>query len=150
LKNILVNCVELLFTCLYSHVRAHQDDKMVYQDISRPLQLNCSMDFNAKRVLLDIQPMNEPHQNAFPLEPVCAFAGPTKLTANMGKYLWYWAHKRLAKERFYQLDIMYSQQFELVDWEMVHLQLNSIPKLFQLWACKQVMGIAGTMEWDKR
>ncbi len=44
---------------------------------------------------------------------------------------------------------MYSQQFELVDWEMVHSQLNSIPKLFQLWACKQVMGISGTMEWDK-
>jgi hypothetical protein len=24
-----------------------------------------------------------------------------------------------------------------------------VPKTFQLWACKQVMGIAGTMEWDK-
>ncbi len=24
-----------------------------------------------------------------------------------------------------------------------------MPKLFKLWACKQVMGIAGTMEWDK-
>jgi hypothetical protein len=67
----------------------------------------------------------------------------------MEKHLRYWAHRSLAKERFYQLDIMYSQQFELVDWEMVHSQLNSIPKLFQLWACKQVMGISGTMEWDK-
>jgi hypothetical protein len=33
-KNILVNCMELSFTCLYSHVRAHQDDKTVYQDLS--------------------------------------------------------------------------------------------------------------------
>jgi hypothetical protein len=107
------------------------------------------MDLIAKRVLLDIQPMNEPRQHAFPLKPVCAFAGPTKLTADMGKYLRYWAHRRIAKECFYQLDIMYSQQFELVDWEMVHSQLNSVPKLFQLCACKQVMGIAGTMEWDK-
>ncbi len=47
------------------------------------------------------------------------------------------------------MDILYSQKFELVDWEMVYSQLNSVPKLFQLWACKQVMGIAGTMEWDK-
>jgi hypothetical protein len=44
---------------------------------------------------------------------------------------------------------MHPQKFELVDWEMVHLQLSCVPKLFQLWACKQVMGIAGTMEWDK-
>ncbi len=44
---------------------------------------------------------------------------------------------------------MHPQKFKLVDWEMVHLQLSSIPKLFQLWACKQVMGMAGTMEWDK-
>ena len=62
LKNILVNCGVLLFARLYSHVRAHQDDKLGYQDLSRPSQLNCSMDFNAKRVLLDIQPMNLPSQ----------------------------------------------------------------------------------------
>jgi hypothetical protein len=79
LNNILVNCMELSSTRLYSHVRAHQDDKMVYQDLSQPLQLNCSMDFHAKRVLLDIQLMNKPRQHAFPLKPVCTFAGPTKL-----------------------------------------------------------------------
>jgi hypothetical protein len=32
---------------------------------------------------------------------------------------------------------------------MVHKTLHNVPKLFQQWACKQVMGIAGTMEWDK-
>jgi hypothetical protein len=73
LEYILVNCAGLLFTRLYSHVRAHQDDKMVYQDLSQPLQLNCSMDFNAKRALLDIQPMNLLSQHTFPLEPICAF-----------------------------------------------------------------------------
>jgi hypothetical protein len=130
-------------------VRAHQDNKMGYQYLSQPSQLNCTMDFNAKIVLLDIQPMIFPSQHAFSLEPVCAFTGPTKITADTGQHLWYWAHRRLAKKLFYQMDIMYSQQFELVDWEMVYLQLNSIPKLFQLWACKQVMGIAGTIEWDK-
>jgi hypothetical protein len=135
LKNILVNCTELSFTRLYSHVRAHQDDKTVYQDLSRPSQLNCLMDFNAKRVLLDIQPMNEPRQHNFPLKPVCAFAGPTKLTAES---LVLGAQKP-SKRALHQLDIMYSQQFKLVDWEMVHSQLNSVPKLFQLWACKQVI-----------
>ncbi len=103
-------------------MRAHQDDKMVYQDLSQPLQLNCPMDFNAKRALLDIQPMNLPSQHAFPLEPVCAFAGTTKISADMGQHLWYWAHRRLAKERFHQMDIMCSQKIELVDREMVYSQ----------------------------
>jgi hypothetical protein len=107
------------------------------------------MDFNAKRALLDIQPMNLPTQHTFPLKPVCTFAGTTKITADTGQHLWYWTHRRLAKERFCQLDIMCSQKFKLVDWEMVYSQSNSVPKLFQLWACKQAMGIAGTMEWDK-
>ena len=34
LKNILANCTDLSFTRLYSHVRAHQDNKMEYQDLS--------------------------------------------------------------------------------------------------------------------
>jgi hypothetical protein len=32
---------------------------------------------------------------------------------------------------------------------MVYDTLREAPWLFQVWACKQVMGIAGTMEWDK-
>ena len=32
---------------------------------------------------------------------------------------------------------------------MVYQTLHEVPRLFQQWACKQVMGIAGTMEWDK-
>jgi hypothetical protein len=32
---------------------------------------------------------------------------------------------------------------------MVCSQLHSVPRLFQLWACKQMMGIALIMEWDK-
>jgi hypothetical protein len=130
-------------------VRAHQDNKVEYQDLSGPSQLNCSMDFSAKQVIRDVQPTNMPRQQAFPLEPVRAFAGPTKTTADTGHQLWYWAHWKLAKDRFHQLNIMYAQQFDLVDWEMVYLQLRSVPRLFQLWACKQVMEIAGTMEWDK-
>jgi hypothetical protein len=49
------------------------------------------------------------------------------------------------------MDIFYHQhqEFDLVDWEMVYWKLCDVPKLFQLWACKQVMGITRTMDWDK-
>ena len=48
------------------------------------------------------------------------------------------------------MKILFAQECDLVDWEMIYLKLEEVPKLFQLWAYKQVMGIAGTMmEWDK-
>jgi hypothetical protein len=50
---------------------------------------------------------------------------------------------------FHQMNVLFSQEFDLVDWEMIYLKLREVPKMFQLWACKQVMGIASTMEWDK-
>ena len=42
-----------------------------------------------------------------------------------------------------------AQEFDYVDWEMVYDFLRKVPRLFQVWACKQVMGIAGTMEWER-
>ena len=32
---------------------------------------------------------------------------------------------------------------------MVYETLREVPRLFQIWACKQMMGIAVMMEWDK-
>jgi hypothetical protein len=107
------------------------------------------MDFNAKQALLDLQPTNLPRQQAFLLEPVCVFAGSWKITADMGSQVRYLAHLKLAHQKFHQMNILNAHVFDLVDWEMVHKTLHNVPKLFQQWACKQVMGIAGTMEWDK-
>jgi hypothetical protein len=33
LKNIMVHCSELSFCCLYSHMKAHQDDSIQYGDL---------------------------------------------------------------------------------------------------------------------
>ncbi len=115
LKNILVNCSNLSFERYYSHVLAHQDDKEDYQDLSRPSQLNGTMDFHAKQVLWDLQPTNLPAQQAFPLEPVCIFAESTKITPEIGDHLHYWAHFKLARERFHQLHILHTHEFDHVD-----------------------------------
>jgi hypothetical protein len=88
-------------------------------------------------------------QEAFPLEPVSIFIGNIKVTTDSMDCLKFWAHKHLAKEKFHSMGILHTQAFELVDWEIVYHTLWGVPKLFQLWACKQVMGIAGTKEWDK-
>ena len=107
------------------------------------------MDNLAKRAIWDLQATNLPAQQAFPLEPISVFAGQTKITACTDGYVRYWAHRHLAKANFHSLGILFSQEFEYIDWEMVYETLRTVPWLFQVWACKQVMGVAGTMEWGR-
>jgi hypothetical protein len=40
---------------------------------------------------------------------------------------------------------MFTDAFDEVDWPNVHRMLNKeVPRLFQVWACKQVMNISAT------
>jgi hypothetical protein len=149
LKNILVNCSNLTFGRFYSHVLVHQDDKLDYSNLSRPSQLNVNMDYNAKQVLWNLKPTCPPSKQAFPLEPICIFAESSKIMADMGQYVQFLAHRCLARTRFHQLNILAPSEFDKVDWDMVYKILHEVPWMFQQWACKQVMGIAGTMESDK-
>jgi hypothetical protein len=54
------------------------------------------------------------------------------------------AHKNLARKNINAARILSLQQFSRVDWEIVHSALITVPRMFQVWACKQVWGIAGT------
>ncbi len=47
------------------------------------------------------------------------------------------------------MKILDTKAFNMVDWEIVYRTLHEVPKLFQLWACKQAIGVAGMMERDK-
>jgi hypothetical protein len=131
----------------------HQDDGTKYHLLSRESQLNCAMDYKAKTAILSLNAMSLPRQQRFPLEPICVFIGNNKLTADMHDHLQYWAHLKLARSTYHSLGILNSSQFDLVDWEMVYALLRHVPKLFQLWACKQVTNIAATnanvYRWDK-
>jgi hypothetical protein len=149
LKNIPVNCSNISFNRYYFHVLAHQDDQQDNRFISCPSQLNCFIDYLAKKALWDFQATQPPPQQAFPLEPICIFASNTKITADMGNYVQFWTQRQLAHNSLHHLNILFAQECGYVDWEMVYEILHGIPRLFQLWACKQVMGIAGTMEWDR-
>ena len=53
------------------------------------------------------------------------------------------SHK-LTKQTFFSLGIMSGHSFQDVAWRQVYNALDSVPQLFQLWACKQVMEVAGT------
>ena len=54
------------------------------------------------------------------------------------------AHKNLAWKEFNTAGILTFQQFDRVDWVIAHIALTTVTRMFQVWAYKQVWGIAGT------
>ncbi len=144
LKNIMIYCSAMTFDCLFLHVSTHQDNREGYENLSRQAQLNCAANFGAKQVLLRLNPDDLPRQQAFPLEAISVWAGREKMMSDMGSSIRYHMHKNLAREEFDAAGVLSFQQFDRVDWEIVHSALTTVPRMFQVWACKQVWGIAST------
>jgi hypothetical protein len=143
-KNILVNSANLSFAVVFKHIEAHQDDRMDFHHLSRPVQLNCTVDAGAKRRLLEADATEQPVRWRFPLEPIVCYVGKDKMTTDMGDVIQFWAHRRLARDALVDGKVLYERQFNLIAWEAVYASLHGVPQMFQLWACKQVWDIAGT------
>ena len=153
LKTILIACGQLTFQRQYEHVEAHQDDSQDFGLLSRAAQLNCVVDAGAKRELL-VQIERETHrQQPLPLKPITCFAGHRKITSDTRTYTQFWIHRHLARTALSDLKAVLFDQFDEIAWEHIHTALGLVPRLFQLWACKQVLGLAhtnGTVnKWDK-
>lgn len=114
LKNILVNCSDLSFERIYSHVSAHQDDDDDFHELERPAQWNCAMDFGAKKNLWDLDPEDLPRQEAFPHKPICMFVKDQKMTSDTGDQIRFHAHRDNAKDVFFRLEVLNAQQVEEV------------------------------------
>ncbi len=142
LNNIMVNCSDLSFSRHYSHVKAHQEDHQAYSDLSREAQLICQMDYLAKKAIYEAQEPQGTPTRLFSFEPICVFLGRNKLTSNKGEKLQFRVHKQLAQSRFHDANILFTDKFDKVDWEMIHIPLRRVPRMLQIWACKQIMDIA--------
>ncbi len=147
LKNILVNCQDLTFSIHYSHVKAHQDDTTLFDKLSRSLQLNCICDHLAKQRLADGVLEPKGGSKVFPLGPIRIFVGGEKLLSETGPLLQFYAHCQLARRLFHRKKILLQDEFEEVNWESVHRALHSVLQLFQVWASKHALGIAGTIKF---
>ena len=115
-----------------------------YESLAQPEQLNFLMDGKAKQYIWDLDQDKLPHKEAFPLEPLCVFIGEEKISSDTGARIRFWAHKQLSEELYRNLRILLPGQFKEVDCEMFHLVLHELSQMFQIWACKQVMVVAGT------
>lgn len=75
------------------------------------------------------------------------FVDKEKMTSDTGHHIRYEAHKQLARGVYYSLGILFPEQFDEVVWKYVN-EMHEVPGLFQIWACKQVMGIVGTFHFQ--
>jgi hypothetical protein len=141
LKTILVNCGGLIFSRKYCHVEAHEDDKVRWEELSHEVQLNAACNAGAKAMIHLSQ------QKPFPLKPICMFVEGKKMTSDTGPHIRYLVGQQVAHLFFHEtlLMFMFTDAFDEVDWPNVHCTLNKeVPRLFQVWACKQVMNISAT------
>jgi hypothetical protein len=145
LKTILVKCHGLSFHQKHIHVEAHQDNRMQWGDLSRDAQLNVACNAGAKAMLRSQDITDLLQQEVFPLEPLCMFVEGTKTTSDMGAHIQYVVGQQVACTFFHEMSRMFTDAFDEVDWPQVHQTLNDeVPRLFQVWACKQVMNLAAT------
>jgi hypothetical protein len=101
-------------------------------------------------VLYNLNPFNLPQQRRLPLEPICVWINNEKITTDSIDRLRFWAHRRIAKEVFSAAGILSASQFDKVDWEAVYSALHDVPRMFQVFASKQVFDNGGTNKWLAR
>ncbi len=141
LKNIMANCSILLFTRVFSHVKAHQDDSKKYGNLTSDAQLNCQMDYLAKSAIYATPNTQSNQTKCFSLKSLCVLLGNNKVTLDKGDRLRLWVHKQSARTRFHKVKAIFTDQFDWIEWKILQLALCRVPKMIQIWAWKQVMDI---------
>jgi hypothetical protein len=69
------------------------------------------------------------------------------MTSETVDHICYWAYHHLAQQYYHDHKLLSFKQFNSVDWKSIHRTLHDLLRLFQLWAAKHVLGIAGTMKF---
>jgi hypothetical protein len=69
-----------------------------------------------------------------------------KMTPDTSAYTRFIAHQQEARQLFSSHKILNPEHFDLIDWETVNRTLHQVPKLFQLFACKQVFSVSAVFK----
>ena len=117
----------------YTWVKAHMDDVLDQQELTRPQQLNAMCDSLAKQAADEAIAQSEYRMEdllsqLLPHENVAIFVSSVKQTSDLAGQIHYFRGKHAAKA-FLTSEMGWSQQqFEEVDWENLHSCLQSKPK----------------------
>jgi hypothetical protein len=145
LKILMVHCQSFTFECTYEHVEAHQDEEKGYHELSREAQLNSCMDLDAKSELWKLVGQDIPAQQPLPLEAVVVRIGKDKMTAGSEESIVFWCNKALARRTLSDPKVKWinEEQFDEIYWPACYSALTGTKRMFQIFASKQTMGIAG-------
>jgi hypothetical protein len=81
------------------------------------------------------------------MESVGVFVGTQKMTSDTRNDIRFWAQRQLAMKYNGHQIFLTPTQFNCIDWVSVHRTLHKLPRLFQIWAAKQVLGVTGTIKF---
>ena len=90
LKNIMIHCRSLSFSTVFSHVSAHKLDHLVWDELTRPEQLNEQCDSGAKLAIYDVDPNAGMAAQPLPLEPICVYVDRASNFASVRDVLANW------------------------------------------------------------
>lgn len=144
LKIISLHGQHIPFHRRFFHVKAHQDDTSDWSTLTRPAQLNCACDVAAKREIIE-NSTDTPAYPQLPSEVLSIVVDHHKLTSDTDSILRYTSHKAEARTLFISQRILTADQFDEIAWQVTHSTLHKLPKMFQLFACKQVFGISAVL-----
>jgi hypothetical protein len=110
--------------------------------MDQPAQINSGCDAAAKQqnFVTALEPPQP--QLPFPLEPATLYVQEDKLTTDSGSLIRFEAHHQEARQVFQQQKILNPAQFDLVAWPYVYQALHDVPKMFEIFAYKQVFDIS--------
>jgi hypothetical protein len=71
------------------------------------------------------------------------FVWGKKMISNTGAQIGFAVGQEIVRAFFYKRSILFTDTFDKVDWPSIHHTFHDeVPRLFQVWACKQVIVIA--------
>ena len=146
LRSIRLVCLEMPIDITFHHIKGHQDDTIMYDNLDRPSQLNVDCDLVAKAGLRRLHRQNNPQPDALPHENVMVWIRNKKIIGNVGPALRNEV-SRLSMKAFLcnpKRAILTIPAFDEVDWQSVEVMMKNEPQQFNLWISKHVSGFCGT------
>jgi hypothetical protein len=146
------------FDLSYKHVKAHQDKRKPWRELTLSEQLNVICDDLANRAVKGYLERDSPtHRSTplLPLEKAAVFIDNEKATTDVGPNARYLLGAEEAR-RFYTSPVILvrganqgglgwsRERFDQVAWTDLNRALRSKPDMYQLWLSKQCIGICAT------
>ena len=135
----------------FSHVSAHMDEVLPWEQLSLAEQLNCMCDTLAKEALdVGIKEITTTTTNMLPREQAAVIFPDGKATSDPADMLRIELGHREAR-RFLVNEMDWTpMQFDMIAWKYLHVTLLTKPLAFRIWLAKQHSGFCATGVMMKR